>query len=257
MEQLNQELIHQATTQSDTSNQLNPDENQFDPNTNQLNPDENQLNPDANQFNPNTNQFNTDSNQSNPHANQLNPYANQSNPETNQINNDTSQTNPIKLNIDTNHQLNFTTDYISADQKPMDSLHPMNRPTAETKMIQQRIEDPNALNHPGLRVFSNKNTDVYELNPPFLRRNFPNQFENPKANIRLDVNTSIPEEQIQINAIPARRKATRYSAYHGYPTDNQPLFDPNNDFTGPIPQGVNLQKCNLGGASFGILSGDI
>ena len=247
IQQLNQELIHQAATQPDTDNQFNTDAN------NQFNTDaSNRFNTDAN------NQFNTNSNQNieeqiyQPPNIPPNSIPQQIIPpiDSNLL---SSQQDPIKLNIDKSQQFNITTDYITADQKPMDSLHPMNRPTAETKMIQHRIEDPNALNHPGLKVFSNKNIDVYELNPPFLRKNFPNQFGNPQANIRLDVNTSIPDEQIQINAIPPRRKASRYSAYHGYPADNQPLFDPNNDFTGSIPQGVNLQKCNLRGASFAIL----
>lgn len=111
---------------------------------------------------------------------------------------------------------------MDAKEKPVEALHPMNRPTVETSFVQPRVEDPNDPEHPGWRKLYTPNVDVsiYELNPPFLRKNLPNQFLNPKGAIKMEGPPIYPpqfENKIQPGIIPPRHGASRYSAVHGYP----------------------------------------
>ena len=112
----------------------------------------------------------------------------------------------------------------------MNILHPMNRPTKETTLISHRVEDPNDPNHPGWSILYKPNVDVsiYELNPPFLRKNLPNQFRNNKGDIVPNEPSTYPpqyENFIKPKVIPPRTSATRYSAYHGYPVKPPVMSD--------------------------------
>lgn len=104
-----------------------------------------------------------------------------------------------------------------------DAVHPMNKSSPETWISNQRIEDPNATNHPGWKMFGNNNIDIYELNPPFYSKNLPNQFTNP-LNKYIEVNSSSTPifsnqnfDSIQSNQVSPTQTATRYSAFHAYP----------------------------------------
>lgn len=85
-------------------------------------------------------------------------------------------------------------------------LHPMNRPTEETPFMDTRVLDPDDPTHPGWKVMNDPkvNTAIYELNPPFARKELPTSEE--------------PMNQPSIN-VPLGGP-TRYSAYHGYKITN-------------------------------------
>lgn len=111
-----------------------------------------------------------------------------------------------------------------AGDKPVASLHPMNRPTDSTQIIKTRVENPDAPDHPGWKTLNGPNVDVslYELNPPFLRKNLPNQFINPNGSVKSTDTPQIFPPQYEDKLLPhmappPRRGASRYSAYHGYP----------------------------------------
>lgn len=89
------------------------------------------------------------------------------------------------------------------------NLHPMNRPTENTILQDQRVMDPNDPHHPGLKIYhnSNINTAIYELNPPYAQKGQPQTCTTSKMD-RVIVNKptiDLPEGG-----------PTRYSAYHGY-----------------------------------------
>jgi hypothetical protein len=106
----------------------------------------------------------------------------------------------------------------NAEQQAADALHPKNRPTAETQYVFPRVEHPNDPSHPGWQRLNTPNVDaaIYELNPPFLRKNLPNQHRNPGGAV---VENPIypPQFSDKIASNLPRSGATRYSATHGYP----------------------------------------
>jgi hypothetical protein len=89
------------------------------------------------------------------------------------------------------------------------NLHPMNRPTANTTIQDQRVLDPDDPSHPGWKVLQepNVNTAIYELNPPYAQKGQPETCTSTKpGRVRVNQPTiDLPEGG-----------PTRYSAYHGY-----------------------------------------
>lgn len=79
-------------------------------------------------------------------------------------------------------------------------LHPFNRPTKNTLVHNNRIEDPDDPRHPGWNVLKNPavNVAIFELNPPFAKGIVSS---GTPTNTMIDVPEGGP---------------TRYSAYHGY-----------------------------------------
>ncbi len=108
-----------------------------------------------------------------------------------------------------------------AEKRPVDALHPMNRPTWETAALTPRVEDPDDPRNPGWKALYGPNVDVsiYELNPPFLRKNLPNQFVNPRGAVKADGPQIYPPQYGDKlpRVAPPQKGPSRYSAYHGYP----------------------------------------
>jgi hypothetical protein len=93
--------------------------------------------------------------------------------------------------------------------KPLEGLHPLNKPTAETNYMDNKVLDPDDPKHPGWNVYNDPHIDraIYELNPPFAYKNQPTGcagIEKPNR-----ANLKIPEGG-----------PSRYSAYHGYKLSN-------------------------------------
>lgn len=99
-------------------------------------------------------------------------------------------------------------------------MHPKNRPTWETAATTPRVEDPNDPSHPGWRTLYGPNVDVslYDLNPPYLRKNLPNQFgPTPTGGIY----PPQYEDKIQPGVIVPDHLAKRYSSAYGYPVPGE------------------------------------
>jgi hypothetical protein len=130
---------------------------------------------------------------------------------------------------------------LDAEGRPMESLHPMNRPTWETTALTQRVEDPNDPRNPGWKALAGPNVDVslYELNPPFLRKNLPNQFGNPRSSVKSDDPQIYPPQYGDMlpRMTPPQKGPSRYSAYHGYPVIPTQLTGPS-----PAPANAPMRK---------------
>lgn len=155
---------------------------------------------------------------------EINQYNQEMTRQLNQMDASQSQMTPTSIPIHESTGPEPSTGLMTADQQPLESLHPKNRPTTETNLIKRRVEDPNAPEHPDWRASAHPNLAAYELNPPFLRKNIPQQHVNPQ-NIMKPENEQINnvyEDPSQPTMAP-QRTSTRYSAYHGYPLNTQPL----------------------------------
>ena len=108
----------------------------------------------------------------------------------------------IKEDIEQRQMMGHTEPIEEPQPVEQEGLHPLNRPTPETELKDERIEDPDDPRQPSLQMMNdpNLNVAIYELNPPFAHKELP-----------------MGEGQLNVASINMPKGGpTRYSAYHGY-----------------------------------------